>query len=476
MSEPAKLHRRRFLAGAGLTALGLALPQSLLAACGRPSSTADATAAATPAPNVTLKFWMDVVGANNQEYFQGNVITPFQKAYPNITIDLSYYSGADLRRLIQTALQAQSGPDIVRALSASQDLAWSQAHLLAELDKYAPSGGWKTKVADWAITPFTVGGKIYALPMREDTMLMYFNKTLFEKKGWKPPTDRTELEALAAEAKGQGLVPIGGTNSTYGASSEWLVTVFWNHFAGPQALYQALTGKVPWTDAVFVDAIELLISYFKKGWVGGSTAKYYSVPQATIGSQFGKGEVAMYPNGEWFMPQMADYFGAAAKNDNDWDWAPLPSLSSSVPKGLFVVGVGGSFGVNAASKYPDQAAKFLEWYYGDKKAAIQRMADVPSTYNIPIPIAKDELPSKMDVRSSRLLTSVQDALTSGKFGYATWTWWGPKANTFVYEGIDKVLNDKMTAKDYCSQLNGIFQEELKTGNVPTTVEPKPQKI
>jgi raffinose/stachyose/melibiose transport system substrate-binding protein len=468
MNDPATLTRRRFLAGAGLTALGLALPDSLLAACGGSSSS-------TSGGNATLKFWMDVAGAKNQDYFKQHVITPFE-SQSKTKLDVTYYSGADLRRLIQTALQAKSGPDIVRGLSASQDLAWTKSNLLVDLDKYAPSGGWKSKIATWAMTPFTVKGKTYALPMREDTMLMYYNKTLFEQKNWKPPTNRSELEALATEAKGQGLIPLGGTNSTYGASSEWLVTVFWNHFAGPQALHQALTGKLPWTDPVFVDAIDLLASYFKKGWVGGSTAKYYSVPQATIGSQFGKGQVALYPNGEWFMAQLDTYFGKAANNDNDWDWAPLPSLSSDVPYGLFEVGVGGSYGVSAASKYPDQAAKFLQWYYGDKKTAVQRMAGSPSTYNIPIPLQKGDLPSSMDARSSRLLTSVQDALTSGKFGYVTWTWWGPKSDTFIYQGVDKVLNGKMTSKEYCSQLNDIFQQELKEGNVPTTLEPKPQKI
>jgi len=468
MNDPVTLTRRRFLAGTGLAALGLALPGSLLSACGTDSSSGSGSA--------NLKFWMDVAGAANQDYFKKHVIDPFEASQSKIKLNVTYYSGADLRRLIQTALQAKSGPDVVRALSASQDLAWVRSNLLADLDKYAPKGGWKSKIAEWALTPFTVDGKVYALPMREDTMMLYYNKTVFDKNNWKAPTNRDEFEALATEAKGKGLIPIGGTNSTYGASSEWLVTFFWNHFCGPQPLYQALTGKLPWTDAVFVDAIDLLQSYFKKGWVAGSTAKYYSVPQATVSTQFGQGQIAMYPDGEWLMPQLSQYFGKAAKNDNDWDWAPLPSLSSDVPPGLFVVGVGGSYGVNAASKSPDQAAKFLQWYYSDKKTAIDRMAGSPSTYNIPIAIDKSDLPSSMDPRSARLLTSVQDALTAGKFGYATWTWWGPKADTFVYQGVDKVLNGKLSSKDYCSQLNDIFQQELKAGNVPATIEPKPQKL
>ena len=208
--------------------------------------------------------------------------------------------------------------------------------------------------------------------------------------------------------------------------------------------------------------------------IAGSTAKYYSVPQATIGAQFGSGKVAMYPDGEWFMPQLATYFGKKANNDNDWDWAPLPTLSSDVPKGLFTVGVGGSYGINGVSKYPEQSAAFLDWYYGDKKTAIQRMADTPSTYNIPIAIDESQIPSDMDPRSKRLLTSVQDALKAGKFGYVTWTWWGPKTDTFIYQGVDKVINGQMSVQDYLKQVDDLHQQELKAGDVPTTVAPKPQ--
>ena len=468
MNDPVTLSRRRFLAGTGLAALGLALPGGLLAGCGNDSSSSGG--------NATLKFWMDIAGDANQKYFNEHVVQAFESANSKVKLDVTYYSGADLRRVIQTALQAKSGPDIVRGLSASQDLAWTRSGLLKDLGPYAPKGGWDSQIAAWSMTPFTVDGKVYALPMREDTMMLYYNKTLFENKNWKPPTTRDEFEALATEAAGQGLIPIGATNSTYGASSEWLVTMFWNHFAGPEAIYQALTGKIRWTDPVFGDAINLLVSYFKKGWVAGSTAKYYSVPLPTIAGQFGQGKVAMYPSGEWFMPQLNQYFGKTAKNDNEWDWAPLPSLSSNVPYGLFEVGVGGSYGINAASKNPKQVAAFLQWYYGNKQTAIQRMAGVPATYNIPIPIDKSSLPSSMDPREARLLTSVQDALTSGKFGYVTWTWWGPKSDTFIYQGVDKVINGSMSVKDYCSQLDSTFQSELKAGNVPTTVEPKPQKV
>jgi ABC-type glycerol-3-phosphate transport system substrate-binding protein len=92
MNDPVTLTRRRFLAGTGLAALGLALPGSLLSACGTDSSSGSGSA--------NLKFWMDVAGAANQDYFKKHVIDPFEASQSKIKLNVTYYSGADLRRLI----------------------------------------------------------------------------------------------------------------------------------------------------------------------------------------------------------------------------------------------------------------------------------------------------------------------------------------------------------------------------------------
>ncbi|HEY2669386.1 MAG TPA: extracellular solute-binding protein [Rugosimonospora sp.] len=457
MTEP-HLNRRRLLSSAGLVGLGVAAP-SMLAACGGGSG-----AKGSGTGNINL--WIDITGAANQKYFTDSVVGSFQKAYPKTTMKTTYYKGDDLRRVVQTALQARSGPDIVRGPSATQTIAWSKAHELVDLTSYSKKWAWDSKLADWAIKAFTTGGKLYALPMRVDTMMLYYNKTLFASKGWTQPKNRSELEALATEAAGQGIVPFGSSNVDWTAASEWLMTVFWNHFSGPDALYQALTGKIQFTDPVFVDAVTLLKSYFDKGWIAGGANKYFSVPSAEVGANLGKGTVATIPQGEWYMSNIGQFFGSKAGNSNDWDWMPIPSLSDSVPYNTFAMGVGGSFAINEASRNQDAAANFLNWYYGDRNAAMQRMADVPATYNIPINFTASEIPAKTDPRAARVLTSLNTAVSSGNYGYVTWTWWPPKSDTFVYEGLEQVLTNKMTPAAYCKQLATTFTTERQQGNIP----------
>lgn len=453
---PTTVSRRGFLAGAGMGAVGLALP-GLLSGCASGSSSKE------------LAIWMDIAGTPNQKYYNQHVVDAFHKDTGK-SIKATYYQGQDLRRLIQTALQAKSGPDVVRGASATQTLAWSQNHLLADLSEYEQHYGWAKKLLPWSVEAFTQKGKLWAMPLRVDTMLLYYNKTLFADKGWQLPTNRDELESLAAEAHGKGIIPFGATNVDWVAGPEWLMTVFWNHYSGPDALYQALTSKIRFTDPVFVDAVALLKSYFDKGWFGGGTDKYFSVPSQQMGAQFGAGKVAMFPQGEWWMSSVGPFFGKAAGNSNTWDWAPFPSLRSGVGFPLYEIGIGGSLGINAASKNKDGAAAFLNWYYTNRKEALQRMADVPATYNIPIPVSAGDLPGTIDARSKRLITAVNSAVQSGNYGYVTWTWWPAQADVYVYQGLEKVLTGKTTPKEYCVQLDKLFRQGVAGGAVPQIIK------
>ncbi|MGA8114343.1 MAG: extracellular solute-binding protein [Actinocatenispora sp.] len=453
------LSRRGLLSSAGLVGAGLAVP-SLLAGCGGGGGGGKGSGSGTVA------LWIDITGEPNQKYFDDHVVGAFEKANPKIHMKTSYYKGQDLRQQVQTALQARSGPDIVRGPSATQTIAWSKARVLADLTPYAKKWHWNDKLADWAIKAFTIDGKLAALPMRVDTMMVYYNKTLFESKKWTEPQNRSELEAFAEEAMGNGIVPFGSSNVDWAAAGEWLMTMFWNNFSGPDAVHQALTGKIQFTDPVFVDAVRLLKSYFDKGWVAGGVSKYFSVPSAEVGAKFGKGKVATIPQGGWYMSNIGQFFGKAAGNDSDWDWMPMPPLSDSVKPDTYPIGIGGSFAINQASKNQDAAAAFLNWYYGDRDAALQRMADVPATYNIPITLRDSEIPVKTDPRSARVLTAVNNAVSSGNYGYVTWTWFPPQSDTFVFQGLEKVLTNKMNPEEYCRQLATTFTAERKKGTIP----------
>ena len=467
MNERITMSRRQLVGGAG--AAGAALLIGRGHDVGALWTPRPARRAVDGALEGNLELWIDIGGDANQQYYLDNVIGQFEAGNEGITVDVTFHQGADLRQLVQTALAAGEGPDIVRGPSATQTLNWAKTGVLVDLSPYQEQYGWNEALSSWAIDAFTFEGSLFALPMRVDTLLLYYNKSLFEQQGWTTPTNRDELEALAEEAAGQGITPFGASNTNWRPASEWHMSVFWNHYAGPDAIRQGLTGEIPWTEPVFVESVELLKSYFDSGWFGGGVENYFAGPADEISANFGAGNVATVPQGIWWMNAVGNFFGEAANNDSEWDWMAWPALGDGVPYPFFDLGIGGSLSINAASDQPDVAAAFLDWYYGDREAALQRMADVPATYNIPIQFDAGELPDNVDPRHRRALDEINKAVAAETFGYVTWTWWGPRANTYIIDGLEQVLVGDISAAEYCETLDGIFQEELAAGETPNII-------
>ena len=100
------------------------------------------------------------------------------------------------------------------------------ANLFAELDEYSNEYKWDDKLLGWALDLGRYEDKLYAIPYQLQTMLLYYNKTLFQDKGMQPPKNRDELESMAEELQGQGVTPFAAGIGDDPAAIEWFPTVF----------------------------------------------------------------------------------------------------------------------------------------------------------------------------------------------------------------------------------------------------------
>jgi raffinose/stachyose/melibiose transport system substrate-binding protein len=450
--------RRRFLIDGGKAALGASLAGTLLGACGDGGTAAGEGAAS---------WWVAMENAQQRRYFTDHIVRGFERA-SDVDLEVSFKSIEDIERLIQTALQAGKGPSIVGTPGPSYALNYVDAGLLMPLDQYSKEFNWDDKVLDWALKAGLVEDKLYSLPTSFETLVIFYNKSLFEERGWKPPANRDELEALAAEAQGQGIMPFTAGNAEWRPATEWFVTVFWNHYAGPDALFQALTGELPWTDAVFVDGIELMNEYFRNGWFGGSVDRYFSNRFDTLYSLLGEGKAAMNMEGTWFVLNVNRFFGKEAGNDSEWGWAPTPPLREDIPDPLFELGIGGTISINARAESPDDNAEFLDWYYSNPEIHARAVAEA-DFQPVPVHYDQDDFPSSIDPRVEDQIVTLSDATGAGNFGYTTWTFWPPKSDTYIYEEMEKVLVGDLTPKTYCAGLNDLFKEELEEGKIPPII-------
>jgi raffinose/stachyose/melibiose transport system substrate-binding protein len=283
-----------------------------------------------------------------------------------------------------------------------------------------------------------------------------------------PPKSQDELESMAEELQGQGITPFAAGIGDDPAAIEWFPTVFWNHYSGPDALYQALTGEIPFSDPVFVEAIELFNNYVQKGWFGGSREKFFSNGFDALHADLGDGKAGMNIEGSWFLADINDFF---ADSDDEWDWAPLPPLRSGVPAELYELGIGSTLSVNRRAGDADGAAAFIDYLTANKERAAEWMAAVPSAFNAPLPFTESDFPASMDQRVARQLAALSEATGKGNFGYTAWTFWPSKSDVYIQEESQKVLTGDITAAEFCQGLDEQFTKDRKEGAAPKIIKP-----
>jgi raffinose/stachyose/melibiose transport system substrate-binding protein len=453
-TTPRELSRRDFLRASGAAVALGALP-----GCSGPLFGDDGPK--------QLEYWTSFPFPELEKYFSNNIKAPYNRAHPEATLQVEFKANEQLDRLVRTALTAGEGPDLVQTPGPSYALGYIDAGAVAELDDYAQERGWSDKLLPWALETGRAQGHLYSLPTSYESLAVFYNKQVFEEHGWPLPANRADLEALLEEAAGQGMMPIAAGNSEWKPATEWFVTIFLNHLAGPEAVYQALSGETPWTDPVFVDAITVLRDYFQRGWFGGGVEEYFTNGFDLLYTKLARGQAAIMATGTWAFQEIRPYFAAV---DADWDWSFVPALGAGVPQEVFALGIGGTISINAQSDVPEECVTFLDWWYSSTQRQANAVADA-GMQPLPVPIAPGEFPANTDERFVRLYTELGKASKEGRVGYTTWTFWPPKSDTYVYEEMEKVLVGDSTPQEYCQGLAEVFEQERADGQVPSLPEP-----
>jgi raffinose/stachyose/melibiose transport system substrate-binding protein len=410
-----------------------------------------------------LTMWFDTTGgAETAECIIENVIDPFNEQSELAQVEATMQ--ANNWDATRTALAGGGGPDIVTTPGPSFAYELALADQLLQLDEYAAAQGWDESFIPWALDLGKVNGELYSIPSEVETLVLYYNKTLFEENGWTPPTTLDELMTLSEEIDAAGIIPFAHSNAEWRPANEWFVGEFMNHGAGPDLVYQALTGEIEWTDPQFVSALEMLNEMQQNGWFMGGLDRYYTTTEATAFAMLGEGEAAMKIEGTWAVSNLNTYFGEEAGNDNEWDWVPVPSTSGEA---IFDLGIGSTYSINRNVEDPEAAIEFLTYYFSPEVQATQAVeCDV-----VPAPVTIEaEALEGLDPRYASMLEQMNAASEAGDYGYTTWTFWPPRSDVYIYEEVESVWSGDITVEEYLQGLQTIFDEELEAGDIPPIPE------
>jgi multiple sugar transport system substrate-binding protein len=158
---------------------------------------------APAAEQVKLSFWHNWEGANAD--IMQELIERFNTQNPDILVEATFQPYADIMTLYQTAIVAETNPDIA-ALDLVLLPQLVETGAVAALDDFVANDA-EVQVDDFypMLANFDIiNGMRYALPVSTNNMQLIWNKDLFTKAGLDPevpPTTWAEMQAMAEQCQ-----------------------------------------------------------------------------------------------------------------------------------------------------------------------------------------------------------------------------------------------------------------------------------
>ncbi|GAA3669343.1 extracellular solute-binding protein [Nonomuraea antimicrobica] len=417
-----------------------------------------------------LQFWFWGAPPAHQDAMKKILVDGFNAAQNKYTLTVTFNNNVDQN--VQVALTAGKGPDIVYGSGPSFAAAYVAKGKLADMDAYAQKYGWKDKILAPMYEAGTVDGKLYSLPNSLNTLGIFYNKKVLDQLGAQVPTTFADLQATMDKAKAAGLYASVTGNKGWKPVNENYSSLFLTHAAGPEAVYKALKGEIPWTDPAIVKAVQDSADFFKNGYLAGED---YSNLNFTDAMQLLKDGKSPFFIGPSLAFQFAtDYFNAESGNVDDLGFTAFPNVDAKLPSPLWTLGSTASLSINAASPNKDGAAEVIN-YMMSADFSKEMTAVWPGYWGAPLKTL-DANPDDFTGLSKQYILAIQDmsdAVNKGDFGYFTATFF-PPATQQEMVNIDSVWLGQTSAQSFLSKVESTFKTELDKKLVPPIPEPAAQ--
>ena len=272
-----------------------AATESTASAAGSTSLSPDALKAAKGKQKVVWWSWTPQKNDSIMKVLPGST-----RMYPDLEIDLERRNieWGQYPQMVKTALAAGNAPDIIdiyEAAVSTMDLA--AGGQLVDLAPYLEMDTeWKKGLLPSALKSdsWNGGSHYFTLPLSVNNVMVWYNKSLFEKAGVQVPTTLDELKAAAKALRAQKIQPL-----VFGVSDQWQAGDMFLTLAAQIAgdkLRAADMRQAKWTD----DSLVATMKAFKDLLDSGILADGISgISSTDAGNLYMAEKAAMMLNGSW---------------------------------------------------------------------------------------------------------------------------------------------------------------------------------
>lgn len=374
---------RRPLRRLAATTTALALSMVAVAACSSSPAPADAPASSGP---TTISWW----SWNPDDTSAPAWIKSFEAEHPEIKVDHRFIQYSDYVNAVRLAATSGSGPDVFGLQVGA--LTTQFAPVTADLAPLAEKNigpDWKDKLLQ--SDQLQVDGKQVGLPwMITGGGLLWYNKTLLDKVGVKPPTTLEEWKSSCKKVEAAGT-----TCFVQGAKDDWQnIDVYQSilNQISPGSFYTAVKGETPFNNPDSVRAFDVWKSLFDDGIVQKGALGSTVYPDAN--DQFNKGKAAMIALGTWQDSNMTKTAlktaaGTYGEQITKQVFLPVPFpdvVGGAKESGRLFGGPDVGWAVSAKSEKKDAAFTLVQWLTTSETAQRQmaKSTQTPALKSVPV--------------------------------------------------------------------------------------------
>ncbi|MCJ7529731.1 MAG: sugar ABC transporter substrate-binding protein [Anaerolineales bacterium] len=329
----------------------------VLSACGGPAATTAPPAAeptkaeqAQPTAGEAIQLTFMAWGDPQELAVWQAIADDFNKTNPKITVKMDVSDWDSYWTKLNTLFAGKTPPDVF-AMDAPLFLDWQSRGVLLNLQPYVDdSPGFLDSLYPQPLEGYKLPDGYYGLPRDFQTIVMFYNKDMFDEAGVSYPKPEWTMNEFREIAKKLTKDKNGdGKTDQYGFSADlWDMELFWS---------EAIWGFGG--DIINADRTKTLVGepQAREAWhfIHDMMFTDKSMPDTIAAGEYGydlfqAGVVAMWPMGHWAVPGYSEV-------KFKWDVAPMPkgpvSQATSVNSAGFVVA--------KDTKYPGAAWMFVKF-------------------------------------------------------------------------------------------------------------------
>jgi N-acetylglucosamine transport system substrate-binding protein len=363
-----------------------------------------------------------------------------------LNIDLEYNTKA--HEVLRPQIIAGNPPDITMVQHGMFDYFEAiQQGAFAPIDDYlnlnVDGGNRKIKeiIGEDLINIMRVNGKSYIILSNVNVSGLYYNKTMFDKYGWKEPKTWDEFIALCRRIKAEapGVEPL-----IYPGKYPYYLDYFFtpNILSLGKGLetLKAMNNmeKGIWSSPAVLGAAKRMQQLRDEGLFARGLI---SLSHTESQMEFINGRAAMICNGSWLYNEMAGNW----PDDFELTYIASPTgLNASDPQ--YVRFAGNLFGFPSVAKNKDYNDKFLQIYYSEKSAT-----RVAADYETVISSTVIAYPSVSSSLSKPVVQTFNAADKCTQY-FSLYNMWYASFYTEFQNLLTALVSGQINAEDFCQRL------------------------